>query len=423
MPEEQDAPMPTPVEQDEQLQSGAARSNRQAQRTSRRIRLGVLATILVGVTALSYLHQRGSAFKPVGVDALCPFGGVETLWSLMISGALLQRIAVSSLILLGITIVLALLFGRAFCGYLCPLGALQEFTAKLRSVLGIKKRLEVPAAADRYARLLKYLVLAFFTAWTWSAASLMIRPYDPWVAWTHLTSAELFAEFGVGAAILLVSLAGSVLYDRFFCKYLCPMGALLAVFKPIAWFRIGRNESTCIDCNACDRACPMNIEVSTASTVDSLECISCNECVNACPVSDTLTVRDRRGSALTVPAMTTAVVAITAGVLLVTTLGGMFAWTRPTAAEAIGASSGTIDVNEIRGSMSFAEIADATGIPPEVFEQQFGVQPSDMTAKIKDLAPVYGFDVHTDVRGFVQQQLDAGLGGAPTGAAGSAEED
>jgi polyferredoxin len=65
---------------------------------------------------------------------------------------------------------------------------------------------------------------------------LAIRPYDPWAAWNHLIGPDLFAEFLAGFIVLAASLVGSLLFDRFFCKYLCPMGAFLAVIRRIGWF-------------------------------------------------------------------------------------------------------------------------------------------------------------------------------------------
>lgn len=160
----------------------AKRSDRAAQQRSRTIRLGVLTAILVFITGVGYLHQTGTAFKPIGVDALCPFGGIETLWSLISGAGLLKRIAVSSVILLATTLLTAVVFRRAFCGYLCPLGAVQELFGKIGKAIWPKNRPVMPAIIDKPARLLKYGILLFFTVWTWQAAALVIRPYDPWVA-------------------------------------------------------------------------------------------------------------------------------------------------------------------------------------------------------------------------------------------------
>ncbi len=391
------------------------RSDRVAQRRSRMIRLAILAVSLLGITAIGILHQVGGIAKPVGVDALCPFGGIETLWSLLSGGGYLKRIAASSVILLMGTVVLGVVFGRAFCGYLCPLGALQEFFGMIGKAIWPRKRPTMPAALDRPARYLKYVVLAFFTIWTFQAAELVIRPYDPWVAWMHLTSDELLVEFALGTAVLGISLAGSVVYERFFCKYLCPMGATLGIVSKVSLFKVRRSAETCTSCGSCDKACPVNITVSTVDSVRSAECLACNECVNACPVADTLTLASSTqaapGRSISPGVMIGATLAIFVAIVGTTTVAGAFSWTMPSLADSAGAATGAgvaINVEDIRGSMSFSEVSAATGIPAQAFEQQFGIQPSEMDLRIKDLASTYGFDVHTDVREWVQAQIDAG---------------
>ncbi len=386
--------------------TGARKSDRAAQRRNRTVRLVVLTLGLVIVTAIGTAHRFG--IPVVGVDALCPFGGIETFWSMVVSAQLIQRIAVSSVILMGVVLLIAVIFRRSFCGYICPLGALQELFGKIGHAIFRGKRPSMPAAIDKPARYLKYVVLVVFVVWTWQAASLMIRPYDPWVAWMHLTSPELFAEFGIGAAVLGISLVGSIVYDRFFCKYLCPMGGFLGAISRFSVFKVRRNESTCIDCKACDKVCPVNVTVSTVQVVNDAECIDCSECVNVCPVTNTLEVSTsgwpRGGKALQPLAVLGIVVALIAGVIGLTTLTGSFAWTIPTLSETVE-KSGTVNVEEIRGSMTFSEISKATGIPEATFQEKFGVKPSEMKVKIKDLAPVYGFDVHTDVREFIAKEL------------------
>ncbi len=390
----------------------AQRSDRVAQKRSRGIRLGVLTAILVAITSIGILHQTGTVIKTVGVDALCPFGGIETLWSLVTGAGLVRRIAVSSVVLLAMTVLIAVLFRRAFCGYLCPLGAVQELFGKIGKAIWPKNRPVMPTAIDKPARLLKYGVLVFFTVWTWQAATLVIRPYDPWVAWMHLTSAELFAEFGIGLAILGIALVGSIVYDRFFCKYLCPMGGFLGAIARFSLFKVRRVEDTCIDCKLCDHACPVNVTVSTVDVVRDAECINCNECVNVCPVADTLVVStsSAHGTATKFGAtqMMWLVFALAAIMIGVTTISGAFAWTMPTLSSTVEQTGGTLNVEDIKGSMTFAEVSAASGIPTEVFKQQYGISDADLNVKIKDLMPVYGFDVHTDVREFVASQMAAG---------------
>ena len=396
------------------------RADRIAQRRNRIVRLAVLAAGLVVVTLIGLGHQLGWG-KVVGVDALCPFGGIETLWSLVFSATYLQRIAASSVVLLGIVFVSALVFRRSFCGYICPFGALQELFSRVGARLLSDHRPTLPAAVDRPARLLKYVVLGVFAVWTWQAAELVMRPYDPWVAFMHLGSSDLAAaigEFTVGFVVLGVALVGSVVYDRFFCRYLCPMGAFLAVVSRVSFFKVRRDVSSCIDCKACDKVCPVGVRPSVVETVRSPECIDCGECVNACPVKDTLVVAGPKrfsGRRFSLGSMTVlgSVVAIIAVGIALSTAGGTFAWSTPglgLVEQGQIASPSTFNVESVKGSMALDEVAAATGIPREAFIEHFGITEAQMGEPMKEFIEEKGFSVRDDVRAWVQQQLEAAGG-------------
>ena len=268
---------------------GVIKSDRKAQKRNRLIRLIFLVLILVFTTAIGILHQYSKGVKPVGVDAFCPFGGIESAFTLITTGEMIKRITASSFILLTATIIIALLFRRSFCGNICAFRALQELFSRLGRKI-FRKRPKVPGKADKAARYLKYLVLLIVVIFSWKTGELIIRPYDPWATYQHLSSSELFLEFKIGFIVLIVTLLGSIVLDRFFCKYLCPMGAFLGMIYRGGWFRIRRSDKTCTHCMACDKACPVNIKIESKEEVKSSECISCNLCVNACPVKDTLVI-------------------------------------------------------------------------------------------------------------------------------------
>ena len=338
----------------------------------------VLGVVLVGMTAIVLAHQKAhGGGRWAGVDFLCPFGGLETLYSLLAGDGFLRHTAASSVILLVGMLAMAVVYRRSFCGMLCPLGTLQGiFGAAGRKLF--RRRFAVPRAVDRVARYLKYAVLVFFALWTWQAAELVLRPYDPWVAWAHLTSADLLTTYGIGLAVLVISLAGSLVYDRFFCKYLCPAGALLGLLSRVSFLNIRRDAGACIDCGRCDKACMMNIEVATADVVTSSECISCNECVNACPVPGALKVTAPGGARASSLAATGAVVALMVGIVGATTLSGSFEWRSPGLAEAAAESrgssgDGSFDLMLIKGYTTLAEVSEATGIPGEELAGAFGV--------------------------------------------------
>ena len=385
--------------------------------TARWVRWAVLAGVLMAITILGVLHQRLGIGKPVGVDALCPFGGLETLGTLTVSATLVKRIALSSVLLLLAIVVTAFVFRRAFCGRICPLGYLQELFGGIGRRL-FRKRPIVPAAIDRPARFLKYGVLVGVLALTWATAELIIRPYDPWAAYQHLSSPEVFVEFGVGVAVLGLSLAGSLVYDRFFCKYLCPMGAFLGLLSRFSVFKVRRRTDTCIDCKACDKACPTNVTVSTAGAVTSPECIDCGECVAACPVKDTLAFGTAKARRLTPTGAAVLSVATFTVLVGAATAAGWFDWTMPTLKEQMedagplgqspdastsgssDPSSAPIDTSLIKGSTTVEEIVEATGVPAERFTQVYGIPASEQARALKDLKDTYGC-TPGDVRAFV----------------------
>ncbi len=385
------------------------RADKASRKRARWARWIVLAIVLAGTTAIVTAHQLVSGSgRWASVDFLCPFGGLETLYSLLAGQGFLRHTAASSVILLVGMLAMAVVYRRSFCGMLCPLGALQGlFGAAGRRLM--RRRLTIPRAIDRVARYLKYGVLVFFALWTWQAAELVLRPYDPWVAWAHLTSADLLASYGIGLAILVVALAGSLLYDRFFCKYLCPAGALLGLLSKVSFLNIRRDADACIECGRCDKACMMNIPVATADVVTSSECISCNECVTACPVPGALKVTAPGGARAGALAATAVVVALMVGIVGATTLSGSFDWREPGLAEAAAESQGSsgdgsFDVMLIKGYTTLAEVSEATGIPAEEFTAAFGVPAAEQGQALKDVKDVYGF-TPDDVRVFVEMRL------------------
>ncbi|MBN1699034.1 MAG: 4Fe-4S binding protein [Spirochaetales bacterium] len=377
---------------------------RQLQKGRRVVRIVVLLLVLATSTTLGLLHQYGKGWTPAGVDAFCPFGGIESAITLITTGAMLSKIAWSSFILLFATLIVAVLFRRSFCGSLCPLGTLQELFGRAGKKI-FKKRLEVPAVLDKPARYIKYIVLVVFVVLSAILGELAIRPYDPWATYHHLFSSDLFTEFSIGFAVLAVSLAGSFFVDRFFCKYLCPMGAFLGLINRIGLFRIRRNDTTCIHCHACNKACPVNIKVEETVTVDSSECIACSECVNVCPVENTLFIEGPKKSRVSPFTVTTASFLIFAAVIGAATITGGFEWTLKTLEETTG-EQGAFNPDDIKGRDTFRQVSELSGVDAGLIMEHFSITEEQFDKPIRDASHEDGSGFETeDVREFIRQQL------------------
>lgn len=380
------------------------KSDKRVQRAFRGVRLAVLVVSLAVATTAAILHQRLPGTKPVGVDALCPFGAIESAINVVTQGRLLDKIAWTSFILLAATIVVALVFRRVFCGKICAFGALQELFARLGKAI-FRKRFTVPAAIDKPARYLKYLTLAAIVVLSAITGTLIIRPYDPWAAWNHILSIELISGFLVGLILLVVSLVGSLLYDRFFCKYLCPMGGFLGLINRLGWFRVKRNDATCTHCMACNKACPVNIPVESVAEVKSSECIACNLCVNACPVKDTLVISGPRKGRLSSFAVLGISLAVFAAVVVAGSLLPSVDWTQKPLAERVEEAKG-FNPDDIKGSDTFTAVAELAGIPMQDFVATFGITAEEFELPIRDVAHKEGSTFDTEaVRGFVRERL------------------
>ena len=374
------------------------------QKVSTVVRYIVLTSVLVLSTALGIMHQVGTKWLPAGVDAFCPFGGVESAWALVANGAMIQRIAWSSFILFFATLIILVVFRRAFCGQFCALGFLQEIFSNIGKKI-FKKQFQVPAVVDKFARYLKYVILIFITALSFKTGELIIREYDPWAAYHHLISEDLFAEFTIGFIILIVSMLGSVFYNRFFCKYLCPMGAFLGAINKIGLFKVSRNKSSCINCKACSKACPVNIQVDSLEKVQSSECIMCGKCVNSCPVKDTLDFQGPKSKKASPVTVTLATVLIMAVVVGATTVSGAFKWNIQQLSEAVDEHGG-FNPDEIKGRNTFKEVSELSGIPKNEFLEKFKISEEQFNAPIKDSAHAEGSTFDTDaVRDFVIEKM------------------
>lgn len=356
------------------------------------IRWVLLALFLVLITVQSYLHQINGGGVSPSIHALCPYGGLESLYSIIFSGTFIQKIFLGTMTLLVLTLLLSIIFRRSFCGLICPFGALQEFFAIIGRKI-FRKKFIIPAKIDKPLRYLKYVILLITIIFAWKTAGLWMDPYDPWAAYGHMTAglSALTGEYLIASILMIVVIIGSMLYDRFFCKYLCPMGAVYGLLSKLSPSKVVRNKDACTNCKICSKNCPVNIDVAHCDSVTSAECLSCQTCVLSCPNKDALQYKTA-GKAMKPLTVIIIVVVIFFGGLLAGKSVGLF--------EVLPAqvtSGSKLNAEEIKGYMTIKDVSTGTGIDiKEIYKKLEIPQSVPEDTKLKDVKNfVEGFEVET----------------------------
>ncbi len=291
-------------------------------------------TIIGILTFLVFRVIFDKAFTP-DFEAYCPFGGLQALGSFLTMESLSCSMT-STQIMMGVALFIGIIFfSRLFCGYICPLGTVGEWIGKLGDRL--KVRYTPRGAVDHLLRLPKYLLLFATFYFTLQSSELFCKKFDPYYAAVSGFDGDVVLLWGVlSIAALLI---GSLFVRLFWCRYLCPLGALSAIFKFSWWFigvmaiyvilllaglqisyvyplvvitaggyileitrmkrvwpdpvHITRNSDSCIDCGLCSEKCPQGIDVAVMKKVTHTDCTLCGDCLHVCPVKETLQIRKR----------------------------------------------------------------------------------------------------------------------------------
>ena len=231
-------------------------------------------------------------------ESFCPFGGFETGWTWITTGRTVSHTHTSNLVLAGVVIILALAARGFFCGWICVLGSIQEgiraFGISIRNNVPflrkagkfMDKKMANVMKVDHIIRNIRYAILVWAITGAAITGALVWREYDPWKAFLTI----LDFEFSTAVVVLIAVLVLSLFMDRPFCRYACPLGAVQGMISKASPVSIERNSEKCIDCDLCNKACPMKIQVSSRTRVTDATCIGCLECVAVCPSRDALSL-------------------------------------------------------------------------------------------------------------------------------------
>ena len=283
---------------------------------------GVLAALIIFLTGIIPSKEA------VDPETYCPMGGLQALATYLAQGSLPCSMS-SVQVMMGIALVAAVvLFSKLFCAYICPIGTVQDLVGKARNAMKIKSiKVRNGSALDKILRIVKYALVFWIFYMTVEASELFCKNLDPYYAVATGFKGEItlwMSLVSIGCVVL-----GSFLIDMFWCRYLCPLGAISNSLK--FWLWIGvlfgayyvadvlgadipwavllggfcilgyllevfhskpkmqilyvmKDQAACNNCGLCMKKCPYHVDIKSCRNgkVESVDCTLCGECVAAC---------------------------------------------------------------------------------------------------------------------------------------------
>ena len=282
---------------------------------------GVLLWIVVTVVVAAMTDKK------VDVEAYCPFGGLQALGSFWVNNSLACSMSMIQIMMGVMLAVGVILFSKLFCGYLCPLGTVGEWMSRMGRRLKLQREVRVGGYVDRLLRSVKYVVLFWILYNTLSTSELFCKKLDPFYAVATGFQGEIV--LWMSCLTLALLLLGGFFVRMFWCRYICPLGALSNIFKftPLvilagvvvwlltalevekAWvwvlgvtsalsylieilrmkrgvtplLYIHREVEGCTHCGHCERQCPYALPITSNVKLNHVDCTLCGECIASCP--------------------------------------------------------------------------------------------------------------------------------------------
>lgn len=283
----------------------------------------ILKSILQWATLLAIVVMI--VFFKTDPEKYCPAGGLQAFITWLVRGSLPCSMTTVQIVMGLAMAVAVVLFSKLFCGFLCPLGTVADLLPKLRFGAG---RVEPGKVLDKALRLIKYVLLFWIFYSTATASELFCKNLDPYYAVATGFKGEITLWMSITSLVLLI--VPGIFIDRFWCKYICPLGAasntlkfyvpfavlvglyaLLAAFGlNVPWWvlfgavcimgylfeilskgpkgqilHVVKDDSRCTGkCHSCQKSCPYAIDAASFSkVVNSVDCTLCGQCLAACP--------------------------------------------------------------------------------------------------------------------------------------------
>ena len=283
---------------------------------------GVLAALVLFLTGLIPSKEAADP------ETYCPMGGLQALATYLAQGSLPCSMS-SVQVMMGIALVAAVvLFSKLFCAYICPVGTVQDLLGKARKAMRVKEvKVRNGSTLDKVLRIVKYALVFWIFYMTVEASELFCKNLDPYYA----VATGFKGEITLWMSLVTIGLVvlGSFIIDMFWCRYLCPLGAISNSLKFWAWIGVlfgvyfiadvlgadipwavllgafcilgyllevfhakpkmqllyvMKDNTACNNCGLCVKKCPYNIDIKSCENgrVESVDCTLCGECVAAC---------------------------------------------------------------------------------------------------------------------------------------------
>lgn len=213
-----------------------------------------------------------------GAVGACPLGALQD--------SLAQSRTTAPAYIFGILILFGLLLGRIICGFLCPFGLIQELLYKIRTPKLRKSRFTRILSYFKYVLLVIVIAIPIIYAGIPSFCKYICPAGTVEGAVSllaNIKNSDFYDMLGYlftwKFCVLVAVVVASVFIYRFFCRFICPLGAIYSLFCKVSLLGVKLDKNKCIDCGLCIQGCKMDIK-----HVGDHECIQCGECISVCPV-------------------------------------------------------------------------------------------------------------------------------------------
>ena len=283
---------------------------------------GVLAALIVFITGIIPSEEA------VDPEKYCPMGGLQALATYLANNSLPCSMSMVQIAMGFALIASVVLFSKLFCVYICPVGTVQDLISKARKAMKVKDiKIKNGSVADKVLRVVKYGLVFWIFYMTVNASELFCKNLDPYYAVATGFKGEITLWMSIVSISVIV--LGSFFINMFWCRYLCPLGAisnslkfwiwigvlfaiyfvadvlganipwavLLGAFCLIGYFleifhakpkfqllHVTKNDAVCNNCGLCIKNCPYHIDIKSFhdGKVNHVDCNLCGECVASC---------------------------------------------------------------------------------------------------------------------------------------------